>query len=142
MAIADDADDRMHLLAHRRGTDVPAEQRPVCEIPGSGRGSSTAVDSVISWDDSYLTAVDLRTDGPGGSGSSAAAPDANRLGAGHPGAGRTAHAGVFDGLAAVHDVNCPAGHRLPVTGPSPSRVNADGDQAGRVLLRRYLSVSV
>lgn len=54
VAITDNADDRMHVLVYRRGTDVPADRRLVCEVPVFGAGASTTDNSLISWGNSLV----------------------------------------------------------------------------------------
>ncbi|MEU2157320.1 hypothetical protein ABZ532_20270 [Streptomyces sp. NPDC019396] len=54
VAITDNADDRMHVLVYRRGADVPADSRLVCEIPVFAPGASTTDNSLISWGNSLV----------------------------------------------------------------------------------------
>ncbi|MFB7426521.1 hypothetical protein [Streptomyces hydrogenans] len=54
VAITDNADDRMNVLVYRRGADVPAEERLVCEVPVFRSGASTTDNSLISWGDSLV----------------------------------------------------------------------------------------
>ncbi|MGW1605669.1 hypothetical protein [Streptomyces eurythermus] len=54
VAITDNADDRMHVLVYRRGADVPAGRRLVCEVPVFASGASTTDNSLISWGDSLV----------------------------------------------------------------------------------------
>ncbi|MFF7092540.1 hypothetical protein ACFY9A_09085 [Streptomyces rubradiris] len=54
VAITDNADDRMHVLVYRRGADVPAGRRLVCEVPVFAPGASTTDNSLISWGDSLV----------------------------------------------------------------------------------------
>ncbi|WP_443045575.1 hypothetical protein [Streptomyces sp. NBC_00259] len=54
VAITDNADERMHVLVMRRGTDVPAQQRLVCKVPVFGSGASTTDNSLISWGNSLV----------------------------------------------------------------------------------------
>ncbi|WP_455353208.1 hypothetical protein [Streptomyces sp. SYSU K217416] len=54
VAITDNADDRMNVLVFRRGKDVPAAERLVCEVPVFGPGRSTTDNSLISWGNSLV----------------------------------------------------------------------------------------
>ncbi|GGX13414.1 hypothetical protein [Streptomyces chryseus] len=54
VAITDNADDRMNVLVYRRGTNVPGNDRLVCEVPVFTSGRSTTDNSLISWGNSLV----------------------------------------------------------------------------------------
>lgn len=54
VAITGNADDRMNVLVHRRGTDVPADRRLVRSVPVFGSGRPTTDNSLISCGNSLV----------------------------------------------------------------------------------------
>ncbi|MFI1469403.1 hypothetical protein [Streptomyces wuyuanensis] len=65
VAITDNADDRMNVLVLRRGADVPAGRRLVCEVPVFGPGASTTDNSLISWGNSLIVENNFGYENPG-----------------------------------------------------------------------------